>query len=433
MTVLISGGSPRRAKALGAPWSGKGVTTYLGPWAGRVGLWGGRSVTYEYMLYSQPWVYAAVRTFYLALGRLPQKVHGGLESGQRRQLRDHELARLLREPFPLGSAFGLKAERARNLFTHGNALEWKVRPGPGRAPVELWPVPWPMVQQVCQGEDIQHYKVYTGFGEPKTLQPSEVVHYRLMGGRSPLEPLRRTLAIEDAAIEWLVSALENGPAVRGVFSTDKVLQDRTLPRLRSELKEMYAGPEGDPIGLFDQGLKFQSVEQKAGDAGILETRKATREEAAATYGIPAPMIGILDHATYSNITDLRRSFYVDTVAPYCTLVEETQQTQLIDSEPTWKRDDVFTEFEFGEVLKPDPLAEAQSISQLTNSGTTSTNDNRKLKRLDPIGDPDDPDNPYNRPRVPANLIDPMAPADPAQAAALLAALLVGGAQAGTTE
>ncbi len=52
---------------------------------------------------------------------------------------------------------------------------------------------------------------------------------------------------------------------------------------------------------------------------------------------------------------------------------------------------------------------------LTSSGTTSTNDNRKLKRLDPIGDPKDPENPYNRPRVPANLLDPSRRADAAAA------------------
>ena len=118
-----------------------------------------------------------------------------------------------------------------------------------------------------------------------------------------------------------------------------------------------------------------------------ETRKASREETAACYGIPAPMIGILDHATYSNITELRRSFYVDTVAPHLTSVEDTEQVQLIGPEPAWKREGVFNEFDLGEILKPDPLQEAQSIMLLTSSGTTSTNDNRKLKRLDPIGDP----------------------------------------------
>ena len=145
------------------------------------------------------------------------------------------------------------------------------------------------------------------------------------------------------------------------------------------------------------------------------------------------MVGILDHATYSNISELRRSFYVDTVSPYCTLIEDTEEAQLIDPVATWVREGVFTEFDLGEILKPDPLAEAQSIMLLTSSGTTSSNDNRKLKRLDPIGDPADPANPYNRPRVPANLLDPEAPTDapaPPASASMHEALVAGAMRAG---
>ncbi len=309
--------------------------------------------------------------------------------------------------------YGAHGQRLRNRRASSIAIRdrrARYRPTVGAQPEELWPVPWTWVQEVKDVDRTVAYRVYSGRGAPYTLLPKDVIHTRLMGGRSPLEPLRRTLGIEDAAMDWQMQALEHGPSLRGAFTTDATLSERTIPRLRAELEELYGGPGGRTLGLFDQGLKFESLSQSAGDAGVIETRKATREEAAACFGIPAPMIGILDHATYSNITELRRSFYVDTVAPYLTLIEETQQAQLIDPEPAWRDAGIFTEFDMGEILKPDPLAEAQSIMLLTSSGTTSTNDNRKLKRLDPIGDASDPDNPYNRPRVPANLVDPQAPA-----------------------
>ena len=363
-----------------------------------------------------------MRTFYLAISRLPEKVYLGLEGDERMRTRSHDLAKLLRRPFPGGSAFDRKGALVFNLFTHGHHLELKLRPGEGRPPVELWPIPWPWVQEVKDSSGVTtEYRIRPdgGIGEAFKVLPKDVVHYKLMGGRSPLEPLRRTLGIEDAATDWQLQALEGGPSLRGAFTTDKQLQDRTIPRLRGELEELYSGPGGKRLGIFDQGLAFHSLSQSAADVSLIETRKATREEAAATYGIPAPMIGILDHATYSNISELRRSFYVDTVAPYCTLIEETEEAQLIDPVATWVREGVFTEFDLGEILKPDPLAEAQSIMLLTSSGTTCTNDNRKLKRLDPIGDPADPANPFNRPRVPANLLDPEAPAEPDPSAAAL--------------
>ena len=413
MTVIISKGRSVKAQSQ-VPWGDSGIrsgiTTYNGPFGGNVALWGGRAFTYEQIVFSQPWIYAAVRTFFLAIARLPDKVYTGLTSEERKRTRDHDVANLLRIPWRGGSGFARKGALAYNLFSQGNHIELKIRPAIGAAPEALLPIPWTMVQEIKDGTEVVGYKVFTGLGSPYILEPSDVVRYTLMEGRSPLEPLRRTLGIEDAAMDWQKQALEGGPSLRGAFSTDNTLSERTIPRLRAELEELYSGPGGNTLGLFDQGLKFSSISQSARDVGIGETRKATREEAAATFGIPAPMIGILDHATYSNITELRRSFYVDTVAPYLTLIEETEQSQLIQPEPTWKAAGIFVEFDMGEILKPDPLQEAQSIMLLTSSGTTGTNDNRKLKRMDPIGDPNDEANPYNHPRVPANLLDPLAPA-----------------------
>ena len=71
MTVIISDGAQVRTLQTNLPWYDRGITTYNGPSSGNVSLWGGRSATYEQMVFAQPWVYAAVRTFYLAIARLP--------------------------------------------------------------------------------------------------------------------------------------------------------------------------------------------------------------------------------------------------------------------------------------------------------------------------------------------------------------------------
>ena len=91
MTVLISDGAQVRALPTNLPWSDNGITTYNGPSGGSVSLWGGRSATYEQIVFSQPWVYAAVRTFYLAIARLPEKTYTGLTGDDRKRVRDHEV------------------------------------------------------------------------------------------------------------------------------------------------------------------------------------------------------------------------------------------------------------------------------------------------------------------------------------------------------
>ena len=65
---------------------------------------------------------------------------------------------------------------------------------------------------------------------------------------------------------------------------------------------------------------------------------------------PTPMIGMLDHATYSNITELRRSFYVDTVSPYLTLIEVAKRI-----------------FDRREARRPDVVARSRTFAALAAS------------------------------------------------------------------
>src|SRR5690554_6984432 len=49
---------------------------------------------------------------------------------------------------------------------------------------------------------------------------------------------------------------------------------------------------------------------------LIEARKLTREEVAAAYYIPPPLVGILDHATFSNIREQHKQLYQDTLGPW---------------------------------------------------------------------------------------------------------------------
>ena len=303
--------------------------------------------------------------------------------------------------------------------------------GPAQPPTELWPIPWTWVQEITDGDrDARLQRVPEHRHAVHARCPRDVVHYQLMGGRSPLEPLRRTLGIEDAAMDWHQQTLDNGPSLRGAFTTANSLQDRTIPRLRAELEELYSGPGGKTLGIFDQGLKFNSISQSAADAALIETRKASREETAASLRDPGAdgrhprprhlLATSPSCAARSTSTRWRRT---------CTLDRGRRAGPAHRARADVEARRRLQRVRPGRDPQARPAAEAQSIMLLTSSsGTTSTNDNRKLKRLDPIGDPADPENPYNRPRVPANLLDPCAGARRRSAHSIHAALVAGAMQ-----
>lgn len=423
--IIISGAE--RKIAMKSEWPPKSTKQLKGPSRGLVELYGNRAATYEAMIFAQPWLYACVRTFVIAIARVPANTYSGGDTDNNRQReRAHALPRLLKRPWRGGSRFQLFAEIAYDMFGPGGAslivkMDSQGRRVPaGEEPDELWVVPYKYVQEERDHRGLIGFNVIIE-GRTYPLLPSDVIHIpHPMGGRSPIEPLRRTAALEEASIDWQLNTLEQSGTPNGAWTTDKKLDPTTLPRLRAQLENIHGGPANRAFGIFDQGLDFKAISRTAVDTELIGQRKLSREEVAGAYGIPAPMIGILDHATYSNITELRRSFYVDTIAPYLTLIEDCIDAQLIAPIGAW--DGLYVEFDMHDILKPDPEAEGRLMMLDMQSATTSTNERRKLRNLPPKGDVTDPNNPYDQVLFPANMMLPGASAEERQAANLAALL-----------
>jgi hypothetical protein len=82
---------------------------------------------------------------------------------------------------------------------------------------------------------------------------------------------------------------------------------------------------------------------------FIEARQVSREEACGMYDVPPPAVHILDHATFSNITEQMRSVYRDTMAPRLALFESGIDAQLRpDFDP---QGNLYAEFLLDEVLR----------------------------------------------------------------------------------
>lgn len=386
MTVIVSDG--RLAPVKSFPLSFAGQPQSRGPSAGSIPLLDtdGLTTTYERMVRQQPWVYAVVAKFCWNGARLPFNAYVYGEDGEsRKRDRTSEIDRLLRRPRPRASGFAMKSAILWDMHVHGKALVLKFRPGPGQPPSELWNVPWPNVQTIEDTSGVIAYNVVIN-GRSFPVAVSDTILFEMPGGVSPLEVLRRTLALEEAAITWQGQSFLNGVTPRGSFTTTAKLTSESMPRLRAELEALYAGPENaGRFGLFDQGLQWAQMGATASDAQLIEQRKLSREEVCAAYDMPPPLVGILDRATFSNISELHKALYVDALGPRLTMIEETAQAQLVEDEPAW--DGYFVEFNTGALLRPDPEARARANLMEQQSGTSSMNERRKRENLPKINDP----------------------------------------------
>jgi HK97 family phage portal protein len=385
VTVIVSGGSlrPVGRKEFPIP-TGYTPLTYGGT-PGYIPLLRGDLVssTYEGIYKSQPVVFAVVNKLVYGLARNRLVVQATLEDGSHATVPGTSLGSVLTNPYPRGSEFDIKSHLGLSAFIHGEAILLKYRPGPGQAPTELWPIPWRTVEYIADERGPLAYTITLG-GVSSTVGPEDVVHVRLPGG-SPLEPLRRTVALEDAAATWQNNSLKNGVTPRGAFTTDGRINDAVLPRLREELTKLYAGPDNaGRAAILEGGVKWQQIGLSAADAQLIDQRKFSREEVAAAYDVPLTLIVPQPASGFQTTIEARRSLF-DAIAARIALIEDTVNAQLVTPEPEWAS--LRVKFDTNELLRPDPEARARMHMLSQQASTTTINERREIEGLIRIDDP----------------------------------------------
>jgi HK97 family phage portal protein len=232
-----------------------------------------------------------------------------------------------------------------------------------------------------------------GNGQSLLFRPEDVIHFRWWaagnGLRAPsaLEALRTTLMAEDATQRMIISTFENGSRPSGLVSVDGTLNKQAHTEVREQLTQLYAGVDNTGrVALFDRAAKWQPMAHNLVDSDVFKIRQLNRDEVAAAFNMPPTSIGILDRATFSNITEQHLMEYMDTIQPVTTLVEETIQTQLIAPEPLLGG--AYVEFNFNAVLQGDPVKATETMVKAVGGPFMTVNEGRGRMNLPPLGGED---------------------------------------------
>lgn len=382
MTVYLTTKGLRRVERKAAPLT----PISPGPMRRSVDLVGfGSASAYADLYRSQPWVFVVVNKLARGIARIPLRA---LTFETNETLEVHPLANLLRKPNPAMSRFGLVEARIGSRALYGHSLTWKFRRTKGAPPEELYPIDWRYVEEVVQDGEV--FYRYDGPAGRKIFFPEDVIHSRwwspVEGGTSPLEPLRRTLALEDAGQRYAISSFANAARPAGALVTPNDLDDPERAKLRREIEEAYSGPDNAfRIALLSGGLDWKPFSHTAAEAQTIEHRKLNREEVCAVYDIPPPLVHILDRATFSNIDEQHRMLYQDTYAPWFASEEEDLLGQLVADEPLFAG--TYVSFDLSTVLRGDPAKEATAAATRRSAGVTSANEERVAAGLAKIEDP----------------------------------------------
>lgn len=359
-------------------------------------LFGGGVMAFEQLYRTQHWVAVCVNKLSRGMSMLPLKTYQRTEQGRvslrgeanRDDTATHPLASLVAAPFPKGHTRHLVEAAIANLAIHGNALEVKYRPRIGAPPSELWPIPWKHITVIPgQDRDIDGYR-YDGPLGKRVFLPEDVIHHKWWADHSPLEPLADTLASEVAGRKYQRGTFEDAARPSGVVEYPGRLKDDQRRKFREEVNELYAGVDSKfRVMLLDSDMKFKQMSYSAQEAEAVGFRRLNAEEVAAAYDIPQPAIGMLERATFSNITEQHIMLYQDTFGPWLDMLEADWAAQLIESETAWQGQGLYVEFEMSAALRGNPKERSESWQREFQSGKATPNDGRQLDNRSKIDDP----------------------------------------------
>jgi HK97 family phage portal protein len=239
---------------------------------------------------------------------------------------------------------------------------------------------------------------------PIPIASDEIVHMRghnpenAIRGLSPLETLRRVLAEEYEAGQYREYFWQNAARKEGVIKRPAAApewSDTARERFLAEFQELHSGAENSgKTVVLEEGMEWQDTSFNAQESEYLGGRKLTREECARAFHIPLPMVGILDHATFANITEQHKNLYQDALGPWCVSIEEDVELQLLP-----EFDDttgVYVEFNIAEKLRGSFEEQTTSLQAAIGRPWMTANEARARMNLPSLpGDADSLVTPLN--------------------------------------
>lgn len=316
---------------------------------------------------------------------LPLKVYRRRDDGGREEAPDHPVARVLRKPTATLTGFEFREMLVAGMLTHGNAYARVVLDNRG-AVSELVPLMAEDVSPVRLVNGAVAYDVNMGRRRERLIA-DEVVHCRWrtkdgIRGLSPLQLARETFGNALAEQEFHGAMWRNGARPSAVLEHPGVLGEDARGRLRDSFAEKFGGAaNAGKVLVLEEAMQLKPWSLSMKDAEFIAARKLTAEDVCRVFNVPPPVAHILDHATYSNISEQLKSFVRLTIRPWLVRVEQTLMDKLLSEAG---RRTFFVEHAVEGLLRADAKDRFEAYRVAREWGWMSVNDIRRKENEPPI-------------------------------------------------
>jgi len=284
--------------------------------------------------------YRCIRLISQNAAAVPWQLYN-VEGGTKKQLYDHPIIELLKNPNPMQS----KVEFLEAIFGYylisGNSYLEAVGPV-GETPHELWALRPDRLNIIPGKTGVPSVYRYSVMGEnidfpvdPLTGR-SQILHLKAFHplddwyGMSPLEAAAYSIDQHNAAAKWNASLLQNGGRPSGALvykphhaDGQDTLTEEQRNYIKAELEQYYQGASnaGRPL-VLEGGLDWREMSLNPKDMDWAVGKEIATREIALAYHVPAQLVGVEGSLTYANFEQARLALYDDAILPLLNYLKE---------------------------------------------------------------------------------------------------------------
>ncbi len=242
---------------------------------------------------------------------------------------------------------------------------------------------------------------YRRFGSP--IPARDVIHLLPPLGRAPLSLAIQAIGTAVALDRHAASLFANGAKPGGILKLP-TMTEAALAAAREAWNLTHGDGQAGKTAVLLNGAEFVPLTLNSTDAQFLENRKFQVLEIARAFNIPAPMIGDLERATWSNSEQKGREFLSYTLEPWLRALEGALRRALLSDE---ERQTTIIRFDRDDLTRADLSTRATVIGGLIASQTINPNEARSWIGLPPRDGGDEFRNPHIT-EAPAAPVEPPA-------------------------
>lgn len=313
----------------------------------------------------------------------------GLEIKEK--LPNHPVAKLLRYPNSYQSRVDYWQDAASTFIRYGRyvAVKGQGSTGPIRY---LWPV---KPSSISVDQDIDNLSVTYRQGAQEI--PARKIHYvrgparDFLNGDSPVDDVRRAIALEIAAEELAATFYSNGAVPLIILSYLQGSKGFKTPedekKFVENFKAAFSGSKRHNAMMLPPGFdKPTAMNIDFQKSQMVEARKYQRTVIAGAFGVPPHLVGDLERATFNNVEQQDQDFTSNCVMPVTMAFEAAMERDFLTDED-WNSG-IRIRFNLDSILRADYKSRQEGSEIQMRNGVINSNEWREREGMNPLSDED---------------------------------------------